>query len=190
MQTILRETTRTSHLVDNLLLLARADSDQDTFPADPVELNSLLGEAVDRARQLANDATVNISTNIGEAPVIVSGDAGLLQRLFLILIDNALKYTPQNGSVTVSLDANGNHATVAVVDTGIGIAPADLPHIFDRFWRADKVRSRDVGGTGLGLSIARWIVARNGGTLHVESVLGKGSRFEVRLPRLQTGSQN
>jgi signal transduction histidine kinase len=108
-----------------------------------------------------------------------------MQRMLFILIENAVKYTPENGSVTLDLRASGNDVIVGVTDTGIGIAPEDLPRVFDRFWRADKVRSREMGGTGLGLSIAKSIVEKSGGTIHVESVVGQGSRFEVRLPRSQ-----
>lgn len=119
----------------------------------------------------------------------MNGELALLQRLFFILIDNAIKYTPENGVVKVSLHSDGDEAVIDVVDTGIGIAPEDVPHVFDRFWRADKARSRNMGGTGLGLSIAKWIVEKSGGTVRVESTVGHGSTFEVRLPKVENGGR-
>jgi signal transduction histidine kinase len=102
--------------------------------------------------------------------------------LFFILIDNAIKYTPEGGSVAVRLSASDGYAVASVTDSGIGIAPEDIPRIFDRFWRADKVRSRGMGGAGLGLSIARWIVTRHQGAIDVRSSPGKGTTFTVSLP--------
>jgi len=183
LEKILRESKRTSQLIDNLLLLARADSGKEVIAQEPVALNTVLREAVERASQLASAKNIKLASEIGDAPVTVTGDSALLQRLFLILIDNAIKYTPDKGAVTVSLQSNGDCAQVQVADTGIGISAEDLPHVFDRFWRADKVRSRDMGGTGLGLSIAKWIVEKSGGTIQVESVIGQGSKFEVKLPK-------
>jgi signal transduction histidine kinase len=112
----------------------------------------------------------------------VGGDADALRRLFLILIDNAIKYTPQHGTVSLRVTNTDGKAYVEVVDTGIGIAEGDLPHIFDRFYRADSARSRDSGGFGLGLSIGNWIAKAHQADITVKSVVGKGSRFQVRLP--------
>lgn len=97
-------------------------------------------------------------------------------------MDNAAKYTPRGGSVEVGLERRDGHAVAYASDTGIGIAAPDLAHIFDRFWRADKARSREQGGAGLGLSIAKWIVEMHAGTISVQSELGKGSVFEIRVP--------
>src|SRR5438045_876113 len=97
-------------------------------------------------------------------------------------MDNAVKYTPGGGSVRISLQAKGGFAVASVSDTGIGITKQDLAHIFDRFWRADKARSREQGGAGLGLSIAKWIVDMHGGSIGVESEVGKGSIFTIRIP--------
>jgi signal transduction histidine kinase len=102
----------------------------------------------------------------------------------LILIDNAIKYTPSGGTISVSLAAENSAAVLAVRDTGMGISSDQLPHIFDRFWRADKVRSREIGGTGLGLSIAKVIVEQHGGTIIVESQLGQGACFTVTIPAI------
>jgi signal transduction histidine kinase len=108
----------------------------------------------------------------------------MLGRLFLVLLDNAIRYTPAGGEVSVSLDLDrANHVAIGIVrDTGIGIASEDLPHVFERFYRAAKDRSRQSGGTGLGLSIAQWIAQRHGGGILVQSTVGIGSTFYVRLP--------
>lgn len=189
METILRESKRTAELIDNLLLLARADSDHEILEPGSVSVNSALAEAIDRGRQLALHKNISISAQIDGAPVAVNGESSLLQRLFFILIDNAIKYTPDNGSVTISLRTEEGQAAIDVTDTGIGIAPEDLPHVFDRFWRADKVRSRSMGGSGLGLAIAKWIAEKSNGTVRVRSVVGQGSTFEVRLPIVPVSDQ-
>jgi signal transduction histidine kinase len=114
----------------------------------------------------------------------VRGNSDYLKQLFLILLDNAFKYTPKNGRVEVIAQPNGQSVEVTVADTGIGIAPDDLDHIFDRFYRADT--TRHLPGMGLGLAIARHIVEQHEGALHVESEPGRGSRFTVSLPLLRT----
>jgi signal transduction histidine kinase len=115
-------------------------------------------------------------------PVPIHADADALRRALLILLDNAVKYTPQGGSVGLALDTNDGCSVISVSDTGIGIEREDYAHIFDRFWRADKARSREQGGAGLGLSIAKWIADKHAGSLTVESKPGKGSVFHLRLP--------
>lgn len=185
MEKILRESKRTSQLIDNLLLLARADSDDEVIKSSPVRVDSAVREAVDRASQLATSKHIQIAANIDENAVYVNGEVTLLQRLFFVLIENGIKYTPENGTVSVALRTSSDDVVIEVADTGIGIASEDLSHVFERFWRADKVRSREMGGTGLGLSIAKWIVEKSGGSIQVESAIGHGSKFEVRLPKLQ-----
>ena len=183
LEKILRESRHTTSLIDSLLLLARADSGADGLQA-PVSINlSLLcQDAADRAAELAAAKGLSVSTDLGSTPVVVDGDETALRRLLLILVDNAVKYTPAGGRVDVRLAGAADAAVIRISDTGIGIAAADLPHVFDRFWRADKVRSRATGGTGLGLAIARWIVDRHRGTIVVSSEAGEGSTFTVTLP--------
>jgi two-component system, OmpR family, heavy metal sensor histidine kinase CusS len=183
LEKILRESRHTTSLVDSLLLLARADSGEDSLQA-PVAINvsSLCQDAADRAGELASAKGITVSTDLRSTSIVVDGDETALRRLLLILVDNAVKYTPAGGRVNVRLALEKDAALIRISDTGIGIAAADLPHVFDRFWRADKVRSRATGGTGLGLAIARWIVDRHGGTIVVSSELGKGSTFTVTLP--------
>jgi signal transduction histidine kinase len=115
-------------------------------------------------------------------PVKVYGDADQLKQILVALVDNALKYTPYEGSVTLSLTTDENYAAVNVSDTGIGIIPEDLPHIFERFYRADRARSRDRGGSGLGLTIVQSIVQEHQGSIEVESTPGRGSTFTLKLP--------
>ena len=183
LEKILRESRHTASLVDSLLLLARADSGEEgPQPRMSINLSALCQDAADRAVELASAKGISVSNNLGPTSVVVDGDETALRRLLLILVDNAIKYTPAGGSVSIELAPAENAALIRITDTGIGIAPADLPYVFDRFWRADKVRSRAAGGTGLGLAIARWIVNRHGGVIVVASEVGRGSAFTVTLP--------
>jgi signal transduction histidine kinase len=143
---------------------------------------ALCRDATERGAELASGKGVHVFADLGSTPLVVDGDETALRRLLLILVDNAVKYTAAGGRVDVRLGVDGGNALVRVSDTGIGIAAADLPHVFDRFWRADKVRSRSAGGAGLGLAIARWIVDRHAGTIAVESEVGFGTTFTVTLP--------
>jgi two-component system, OmpR family, heavy metal sensor histidine kinase CusS len=179
---ILKELETTSLLIENLMLLARADSGVEAQQFAPVDLAGTLRETCCHGRTLAAPKKIDFTEQIGNGPVLVQGDRHGLRRLFLILIDNAVKYTPPDGKVTVSLFSADGFAVIEVRDTGIGISEADLPHIFERFYRADKVRSRETGGAGLGLSIGRWIAQSHGGKIGVESTPSHGSVFRVRLP--------
>jgi signal transduction histidine kinase len=190
LQKILRESRHTTSLVDSLLLLARADSrDEGLSPSLPLNLSALCQDAANQAGELASGKGISISTNLGPAVVMVNGDEPALGRLLLILIDNAIKYTPPGGAVDLRLTTDRERAVIRIVDNGIGIAPGDLPHVFDRFWRADKVRTRAEGGSGLGLAIAKWIVERHRGEISASSQPGQGSMFTVELP-LAPGSRS
>ncbi len=173
---IASETQRMSRLVTELLQLARADAGQ-SFARETVRLDELL-RAVHRQTQLHKPETQVELAVAGPAAVLGSADA--LQELFLILVDNGLKYTPAGGQVRISLARDGDWYRVQVRDTGVGIDPEDLPHIFERFYRATKVRQE--GGTGLGLAIAQWIAEQHGGRITVKSAPGQGSTFSVWLP--------
>jgi signal transduction histidine kinase len=179
---ILEESERTSQIVDSLMLLARADAGKEALERAPMDISSVCRAAIDQGEKLARHRRVQLSASIPEGPIPVHGDAEALRRAVLILIDNAVKYTPESGSVRIDLNTNDGFVKVTVTDTGIGIEPADLPHIFDRFWRADKARSRAYGGAGLGLSIAKWIAETHAGSITVESELGKGSAFALKVP--------
>ena len=182
---VLAELERTSSLVEKLMLLARADAGVESLQRAPVNLADCLREACNDGRILADAKQVSLKENIDSSALVVEGDSQALRRLFLILIDNAVKYTPSGGSITVGIKRSDNSAVAEFRDTGIGITEADLPNIFDRFYRADKARSREFGGVGLGLSIARWVAKAHKGSIEVQSTPGTGSTFRVRLPLLQ-----
>jgi heavy metal sensor kinase len=185
MTQVLAESEKMSHLVESLLLLARADSGADGLRMEPIDMAASAREACDEGRTLAAAKQIRMDADIPAHPVTIQGDAQAIRRLFLILIDNAVKYTPAGGWVRVGVEPRDGVVVGTVSDSGIGIAEADLPHVFDRFWRADKVRSREMGGSGLGLSIAKWIAARHGGVIEVASAVGQGSVFRVLAPRIQ-----
>jgi len=182
---ILAESERTTRLIDDLMLLARADAGADSIVQEPMNLAECLRGACAEARVLAEHGTVCLKAHLpSDCPI--SGDDQALRRLFLILLDNAIKYTQPGGEVRLTLaleeSADKPTAVVEIRDTGVGISPEDLPHIFERFYRAAKDRSRQTGGVGLGLSIAQWITHRHGGEIQVQSAPGAGSVFRVRLP--------
>jgi heavy metal sensor kinase len=179
---MLAEIERTTHLVENLLLIAKADSGDAQLQRRPVDLVETISDACEQASILAQVKGIKFETRLPDKTVWVTGDAHALRRLFLILLDNAVKYTPQGGMFEVSLAEGDGFVIGSVRDTGIGIAADDLPHIFDRFYRVDRARSRDQGGTGLGLAIGRWIIEAHGGTISVQSELNRGSLFRVQLP--------
>ena len=181
MQQIQRESQRTTTLIDNLLRLARGDAGKDTAPLLPIDAVPLLRDVAEQARTVAADKDIAVQLQVETNPLVIRADEASLRRLLWILVDNAVKYTPRDGRVIIAGPRNATHATISVVDTGAGIAPDDQRHIFERFWRADKVRGRDAGGTGLGLPIARQIAEQHGAVLSVESELGVGSSFSIRL---------
>ena len=183
---VLAELEKTSSLVEKLMLLARADAGVESLQRVPVNLGDCLREACHDGRVLADAKHVSFKENIGSSALFIEGDSQALHRIFLILIDNAVKYTPSGGSITVGIKRYDDSAVAEFLDTGIGITAEDLPNIFDRFYRADKARSREFGGVGLGLSIARWIAEAHRGSIEVQSTPGTGSAFRVRLPLLQT----
>ncbi len=194
------ETLRLARLVEELLLLARNDANVDMPLASPnegkttqgekgpqpVELDRVVLQLVRQFRGRLHGEEEKLKLEVGHIePLRVQGDEENIRRVLLILLDNALKYTPENGQsaagrVVVSLERVGNEAVLRVRDTGIGIDPDDLPHIFERFYRADRARSRQ--GTGLGLSIAQTVVEQYGGRMTAESTPGHGSTFSVWLP--------
>jgi signal transduction histidine kinase/CheY-like chemotaxis protein len=174
------EASRLGRLVTDMLALARGDSGEGLRRA-PLHFDELLSESLRQASHL----TTQHRLEIGEFdPCVIEGDRDRLKQLALILLENALKYTPPGGFVRVSLHCNPEWSTLTVTDSGVGIAPEDLAHVFERFYRADKGRARgsDPGGTGLGLPIAQWIVAQHGGEIKLESTVGVGTTATVKLP--------
>jgi signal transduction histidine kinase len=180
----LQETARMADLVDSLLTLARADEGRFDIHRTPVELEPLVREVYETAVILGEDAGLTLSLSALENGIVM-GDRTRLRQLLLNLITNAIKYTPRGGHVELAVTHKPNdEVAIAVRDTGIGISAGDQAHIFDRFWRADRARSRtsERGGFGLGLSIAQWIVQAHGGSINVQSRLGRGTVFSVLLP--------
>jgi signal transduction histidine kinase len=173
------EVDRMTRLVGDLLLLARADAGGLPLARQPVELDNLFFEVYRQVDLLQKSVDI-IVAEVDQ--VCVLGDADRLKQLFINLVDNAIKYTPSGGEVSLRLSKSDGWAQVEISDTGIGIPPEDLPYIFDRFYRVDKARSRSQGGSGLGLSIAKWIAQAHGGDIRVSSELGKGTAFTVTLP--------
>ena len=180
---ILAEGERTTKLIEDLLTLSRTDSGAYQISAVPIDLKQPLQEAWWQVKTLAAGKNIRLTANLPNGAAQVLGDSNALRRMFLILIDNAIKYTPMEGRVAVELAETGCETVFSVQDSGIGIAPADLAHIFERFYRADKARQRDSGGTGLGLSIARWIAEAHRARIQVEST-SAGSKFSVHFPSL------
>ena len=181
----LQEVNRMTELLDSLLTLARADEGRAELHREPVDLRQILEEAGETGELLAEHAGVGIDIRLPSEPVVVSVDRSRVRQLALNLIENAVKYTPRGGQVSVELGSSNGRAVFTVADTGIGIAPGDLPHVFDRFWRADSARTRtsERAGTGLGLAICKWIAEAHGGTIEVQSRPGRGTTFTVGLPR-------
>ena len=173
------ETRRLTGLVADLLALARADAGI-AVRHERVELDRVLLETLREVRHLTRGQRLAIGIL---EPTFVEGDADRLKQLMLILLDNAIKYTPPDGEITAAIVRRDGTVELSVRDTGSGIPPDDLPHVFERFYRADPGRARDPGGTGLGLSIAQWIVEQHGGTIALDSAPGTGTTVTVRLPR-------
>lgn len=181
----LQEVNRMTELLDSLLTLARADEGRADLHREPVDMREIIEEAGETGELLAEHAGVHIEIRLPPDPLIVPLDRSRMRQLALNLIENAVKYTPRGGQVSVELAGDDGRVVFTVADTGIGIAPGDLPHVFDRFWRADSARTRTSqrAGTGLGLAICKWIAEAHGGTIDVQSRPGRGTTFTVGLPR-------
>jgi signal transduction histidine kinase len=182
---ILEESEQMSQVVNSLLLLARADAGKEHLEFAVIDAGAVVRGAADQGGKLARQKGIDFAVSLPEVSLPVRADGEALRRALLILLDNAVKYTPPEGFVRVSVQAENGFATMSVQDTGIGIELEGLPHVFDRFWRADQARSRESGGAGLGLSIAKWIADQHGAALAVHSIVGQGSTFQLRLPLWQ-----
>ncbi|MEO6596305.1 MAG: ATP-binding protein, partial [Planctomycetota bacterium] len=171
-------------LVADLLTLSHLDEDG---PGDEVgatcDFAAVVREAVRDLGPFAEKRRLQLAAHTSEAQVLVAADREAIRQVAGNLIDNAIKYTPEGGSVTVSVSTVGDTVQLDVVDTGIGLGPEDQERVFERFYRVDRARSRELGGTGLGLSIVKNTVRRFGGEVGVRSALGSGSTFWVKLPR-------
>jgi signal transduction histidine kinase len=181
----LRQINQMSELVTNLLTLARADEGRASLAVTDTDLRSLVADAAETAEILGEEREVAVTIELPPDPVMLPVDPGRIRQLLMNLVTNAVKYTAPGGTITVRLVDAAESITLTVQDTGIGIAPGDLPNVFERFWRADIARSRtgEHPGTGLGLAISKWIVEAHGGTITAQSRPGRGSIFTAILPK-------
>jgi signal transduction histidine kinase len=184
----LEETERLSRIVESLMAIARLDAGEARVERAHFDLGELTNITTDQMRLLAEDKNIALRCE-AKQHVRVEGDRSRLKQVIVNLVDNAIKYTPAGGHVGVKVYTSNGFGVLEVNDNGMGIPAEALPHIFERFYRVDKARSRQMGGAGLGLSIIKAIVTAHGGQVKVESVEGKGSRFLVELPIAEKTSE-
>src|SRR5581483_1719516 len=177
------EAERMSRLIEDLLMLARADAASEPLQLAPVNLADVVDQVCRQEQRQATAKDLAFDVRVPEGGIVIQGNDLAIRRLVHALVDNAIKYTPAGGRIEVSLDDRHDSVELSVRDSGIGIGEADLPHVFDRFYRADKARSRDEGGCGLGLSIAQWIAKRHRAEILAESDAGRGSVFKIAFQR-------
>lgn len=177
----LEETLSMNKLVQDLLMLARADTEETAFQKEELNFSETVTAVVNGFVPMADKRHIQVH-NVITDDIHMIGDVERLRQLVVIVLDNALRYTDDLGKVTIALSSEGKQVILQVTDTGEGIAEDEIPHLFERFYRVDKVRSREAGGTGLGLSIAQWIVNRHNGQIHIDSVVGEGTTVIVTLP--------
>jgi signal transduction histidine kinase len=180
LEAIEREAQRLGGIVEDLLLLARVDAGERALRRSKVYLDDLVLDVAGGAGMMAERRGITLDVQHAEEAE-VEGDPALLRQLISIVLDNAVKFTPAGGNIQVGVSAVQGAATITVEDSGPGIAPEQLPHIFERFYRGDPARSRS-DGAGLGLAIARWIADAHGADIDVQSVVGKGTRVGLRFP--------
>ena len=177
----LEETERLARIVESLLAISRLDAGEVWMERERLDFTELVSTTTEQMRLLAEDKQISLRCN-SDVRVEIDGNLARLKQIVVNLLDNAIKYTPQNGSINVKVCATNGNAVLEIEDDGPGIPADALPHLFERFYRVDKARSRQMGGTGLGLSIVKSICTAHGGQVKVESAEGKGSRFHVELP--------
>ncbi|HHY38344.1 MAG TPA: HAMP domain-containing protein [Clostridia bacterium] len=182
LEVIHQQAERMSRLVRQLLFLARSDSGQEVLQKETVDVSQLVEIVAEEMGQMAASKGVELTTVLCGKPLELYGDQSKLVQLLVNLVDNAIKYTPTGGRVTISARQKENALELQVTDTGIGIPKEHQEHVFERFYRVDKARSSDTGGTGLGLAICRWIAEAHGGSINVDSEPGRGTTFTVHLP--------
>jgi signal transduction histidine kinase len=181
----LAQINQMTEMVENLLTLARADEGRAPLAVEESDLREVVADVAETAGMLGEDAGVSAVHAMPGTPVRLQVDRHRVREMLLNMVTNAIKYTPAGGTVSLQLEEDSEGVTFTVQDSGIGIAAGDLPHIFERFWRADPARSRTGArpGTGLGLAITKWIAEAHGGSITVQSRPGRGSVFTVRLPK-------
>jgi two-component system, OmpR family, sensor histidine kinase VicK len=181
LEVVLKETDRMNRLVRDLLDLSRIDYQQVAWDKQPLEVDTLLGDSVQKLTMRARDKDIELLLDVPALPPVLA-DWDRIQQVVINIIANAIEYTPSGGKIWVSAEPAGEMVRVSIRDTGIGIPADDLPRIFERFYRVDKARSRQMGGTGLGLAIAKEIVEAHGGRISIESQVGAGTTVTIELP--------
>jgi heavy metal sensor kinase len=176
----IEECDRLLHMINTMLMISKTESGVDQLSPEEMDLAALVQEACELFKPTAEDKGISLSFDIPK-PIHYMGDIQMIQRMISNLLDNAIKYTPSGGSVTVFMNEKDTQLAVSIKDTGCGISPKDLPHIFERFYRCDQSRSQS--GIGLGLSLARAIARAHGGDITAESIVNQGSTFTVTLPK-------
>ena len=179
---ILEHARRLARLTDDLLMLSKMDADRLELEIRRLPVEQLVAGCVETSQPRAIEKDLRLSVNLGKSLPDIAGDRRRLTEVLQNLLDNAIQYTPAGGQIMVSAEKNDSEVVITVSDTGIGIPQADQPRIFERFYRVDVARSREVGGTGLGLSIAKHLMEAHGGRLWVESEVGHGSQFHFSVP--------
>ncbi|OGO00297.1 MAG: hypothetical protein A2Y59_05635 [Chloroflexi bacterium RBG_13_52_14] len=181
LEVVSNESEHMAKVIDQLLTLARADSGKEQLSIEKIGLSELLASIAADAEILCRDKSIEFRSDLTDS-ILVTGDRAKLREMFLNLLDNAIRYSPDGGTISLTLRRAEEMAVITIADTGIGIPEKDIPHIFERFYRVDKARSREEGGAGLGLSICKYIVEVHGGRIEVTSQPGNGSTFSVCLP--------
>jgi signal transduction histidine kinase len=188
LQHVLTESERMTRMLEQLLALVRADSGSETIEMADVDIAELAREAVGRWQKIAASHGLRLSGIIPAMPVWLTGDSLALRRVLDILLDNSVKYSAPPGEITLTVDSAPGQVFVRVRDNGAGVPVEEHTKIFERFYRVDKARSRQLGGAGLGLSIAQWIIRQHRGTISVRSSPGHGAEFSVELPSPAVGA--
>ncbi|WJE23172.1 sensor histidine kinase [Bacillus cereus] len=178
---VLQEVKRMNKLVSDLLTLAKTDSNQLLIQREEFQIGELVSTIIHQFEPIVELRNISIVKNIDEQ-LMYKGDKERIHQLLIILMDNAMKYNVKNGQIKVTCNKDGSFVTIIIEDTGIGISKEELPHIFDRFYRSDKSRTRSEGGTGLGLSIAKWITDAHNGEIKIRSELHTGTRIIIKFP--------
>ncbi len=178
-QSIKNELSNMTQLLDTLLFVAKSDNEIMKIEKKKFWLNELIEEIVRESKLVTENHVINLDNN---DKILITADKRLIKQMLRALIDNSIKYTPLNGTIEMNSQKSKKQAKITISDSGVGIPKDELSHIFDRFYRVDKARSREFGGTGLGLSIVKWIVDNHGGSIDAESDPGKGTKMTISLP--------
>ena len=186
LEIILEHARRLARLTDDLLELSKMDAERLDLEIGRINVSQFVQSCIETTQRPAAEKNLRISVNLQDSLPDIAADRRRLAEVLQNLLDNAIQYTPPGGQIMVAASANGNEVTFTVTDTGIGIPKADQPRIFERFYRVDVARSREVGGTGLGLSIAKHLVEAHGGRIWVDSEIGRGSQFHFTVPVFNT----